>query len=146
MQHGKSKPVGPAVKAGQRTHGERKFVLVLAGAFAGVVLALSAMEAQGAISRSRSREVMGASLESVSRHQGTFRVLHGRFATWPELEARGERLRDGLEVARSSATESHWYLQLRDRESGLVCDRIHDLSDEGNAAPERNSCREWVTQ
>ena len=132
--------------AGQRNNNERKFVLVLCGGFLGLVLALSGMQAQSMMGRSRSRETMTTTLEQLSRSQADFRVLNGRFATWLQLESRGERLAPGLQVVRSSATESHWYVQLLDPKSGLVCDRIHELRSEGDDAPERDTCREAFTE
>jgi hypothetical protein len=131
-----------AASAGQRSAAERSFVLVIAGAFASVMVAIAGMQATTAYQQSKSRETMGQSLEQVSRQQSSFRLLHGRFATWPELAERGERMAEGLEVLRSNATASHWYMQLLDRDSGLVCDRIHDLSAEWNAEPEPERCRD----
>lgn len=132
----------PGVAAGKRSAGERTFVLLLSGGFLGLVLALSGMQAQSMMARSRSRETMGTTLEQVSRRQADFRVLNGRFATWEQLESQGERLDPALRIVRSNATESHWYMQLLDPVSGLVCDRIYEMGMEVEGKAEQNTCRE----
>ena len=144
MQRGKA-PTRKTATA-QRSSAERSFVLLVSGTFAGIVLSLVAMQANTVIERSNSRATMGASLEQVGRHQSSYHVLHGRFATWPELEARGERVAEGVEVVRSSATKSHWYMQLLHRDAGLVCDKLHDLSQELAENPTPEQCREVTTQ
>lgn len=146
MQRVQRKPAPVVATARQRTYAERTFVLVLTAGFVGLALAFSAMQVQGMFARSRSKEVMASALEQLSQHQNNYRTLYGRFATWPELAERGERVAEGITVVQSNATESHWYVQLHDPGSGLVCDRIHELGSEGNEAPERNTCREAVTQ
>ncbi len=128
----------------RRNAGESKFVFVVCGAFIGVVLALSAMQAQAMMTKSKSREAMGGTLEQVSKHQADFRIVYGRYATWQQLEERGEKLDPGIRVTRSNATESHWYLQLFDPGSGLVCDKIHELTTV-DASPAKEQCREAST-
>jgi hypothetical protein len=141
MQRGRQTST-TAATARQRSAAERSFVLVVAGAFAAVMVSIAGMQASTAYQQSKSKALIGESLEQVGRHQSSFRQLHGRFATWAELAERGERMAEGLEVLRSNATASHWYMQLLHRNSGLVCDRIHDLSAEWNAAPEPQRCRD----
>ena len=145
MQHASRKSPRAAASAPQRST-EQLFVLMLTAAFVGAMLMLGALQTRGMFARSKSRQMMGMNLEQVSAHQDSYRVVHGRFATWAELEARGERVSEGLKVVRSSATVSHWYVQLLDPASGLVCDRIHELAHEYNEMPEQNTCRESTLQ
>ena len=145
MQRGRPSSAN-AKTSPQRSAGERSFVLLVTGVFAGVMIAVAGMQAKIAYQQSKSRAAIGQSLEQVSRHQSSYRLVHGKFATWPELQARGEQIAAGLEVVRSNATTSHWYMQLLDRHSGLVCDRIHDLNAEWNEEPNAERCREVTTE
>jgi hypothetical protein len=58
-----------------------------------------------------------------------FHTRNNRFALWAELEADGVRLPASMRLEASTATPSHWYLRLRDVESGATCDRIGLLTD-----------------
>ena len=58
----------------------------------------------------------------------------GRFATWPELEARGVVLGENQEIEEWNADASHWFLSVRDRTTGIVCQRTGELFDASSGA------------
>lgn len=95
----------------------------------GVVLSAGVSTTRSAMTLGASRERIGGTLGRASLVQMEFRSTNARFANWDELEARGMRLADDLAVVSSTATQSHWYLRLRDRSSGVTCERIGQLFD-----------------
>lgn len=120
----------------------RARTLVLGAVFAFVVTGsvVAAMQYRGSMAEGRSQQALVASLRQVHSQQNNFRVLNQRFATWPELEARGARLAPTQKVLRSNATSSHWFMSLFDRETGVVCDQTGELFDE-EPGERRASCR-----
>jgi hypothetical protein len=58
-----------------------------------------------------------------------FRARHERYALWEELAANGMRLPEDVTVLHSNASMSHWYLRLRNRATGVTCERLGQLTD-----------------
>ncbi|MCE2900332.1 MAG: hypothetical protein ACK6DP_12315 [Gemmatimonas sp.] len=79
----------------------------------------------------RSRNALGGTLDTVHQRQTEFRIINQRFATWPELKARGVSLPPWQRVVRSNATASHWFISVRDGDTGMLCSRTGELFDEG---------------
>lgn len=99
--------------------------------FVMVVLIVSTVRVRGTMRVSKSREAVTGTLSAVHQQQSTFRLLNQRFATWRELEARGMRLPEDQAVVRSNASASHWFVSVRDGATGVICDKIGELFDEG---------------
>jgi hypothetical protein len=78
----------------------------------------------------KSRSAMNATFGRVFGQQGSFRMLNRRFATWPELAARGARVGPRQYVVASNASASHWFLAVRDTTTGITCSRTGELFDE----------------
>lgn len=89
----------------------------------------------------RAKEAIGRTFVRMHSRQSEYRSLYGRFATWPELRAGGVALGPRQSVVDSNADASHWFLSIRDLETGLVCDRTGELMDASPAA-RRPVCRE----
>ena len=91
---------------------------------------LGSMRVAGDVREKRAREAMTGSFVKVHQRQHEFRQVNARFATFEELSSRGLRLSGRHQVRRSTADASHWYLSLRDRNTGLICERTGELTDE----------------
>jgi hypothetical protein len=115
------------------TRGERDGLLVtsIVIAFVVVALAFGSLKISGDMQVDRSRSALGGSLAAVHQRQTEFRILNRRFATWPELEARGLSLPPSQRVVKSNATASHWFVALRDGDTGMICSRTGELFDDG---------------
>ncbi|MCC6244352.1 MAG: hypothetical protein IT353_16035 [Gemmatimonadaceae bacterium] len=85
------------------------------------------------------KQTLSESLTEVHDQQTKYRSLMGRFATWPELEARGVALGVNQEVEEWNADGSHWFLSVRDRKTGIVCQRTGELFD-ASAGARRAAC------
>ncbi|MES2523650.1 MAG: hypothetical protein V4617_13175 [Gemmatimonadota bacterium] len=113
----------------------RERALVTSVVAVGIAIAvLGSMRVAGNVRVSRAREAMTGTFARVDERQHEFRRLNARYATLPELARRGIRIPSQHIVQRATATESHWYLSLRDRTTGLICDRTGELSDEQGTA------------
>ncbi len=77
-----------------------------------------------------SRSAVAGTLATVHEQQSAFRILNQRFATWPELRARGMRLPEEQRVIKSNASRSHWFMQVRDTGTGVTCSRTGELFDD----------------
>lgn len=132
---------GGAVQRREQEGLAERYVGVIVGVFALAMLVLLSMNVVTSSKHASAREAMGQTFATVQSRQGEFRSQAGRFATWEELSARGVRLAPQHTVAASNADASHWFLSLRDRETGLICDRLGDVVESVNArkSPE---CRE----
>jgi hypothetical protein len=91
---------------------------------------LGSMRVAGDVREQRAREAMTGSFAKVHQRQYEFRRMNARFATFAELSSKGLRLSGRHQVQRSTADASHWYLSLRDRNTGLICERTGELTDE----------------
>ncbi len=126
----RSGPVAAVRAATARSAAERRVVAVVLAVMGGLMLAVGATGAQASWAESRSRTRIGGTFGRASLAQMEFRARHARFAVWDELAADGVKLPDDLAVVTSNAGPSHWYLRLRDRATGLTCDRIGQLVDD----------------
>jgi hypothetical protein len=118
----------PAAARGQR---DGLLVTSIVVAFVVVALAFGSLKISGDMQVDRSRSALGGSLAAVHQRQTEFRILNRRFATWPELEARGLTLPPSQRVVKSNATASHWFVALRDGDTGMICSRTGELFDDG---------------
>lgn len=114
------------------THERVVVTAVIAFGFAAAVL--GSVRVAGDVRETRAKELMQGTFTRVDAHQDEFRRVNARFATWTELAARGVRLPARQQVRTASADQSHWYLSLRDRNTGVVCDRIGELFDDPDGA------------
>lgn len=93
----------------------------------------------------RSTRVQGSqfaldkSLSAVSDKQTEFRSMMGRFATWPELRDRGLQLEKQQSVTKWNADGSHWFMAVRDGQTGIVCQRTGEMFD-NKRTNRRSSC------
>lgn len=126
-------PAGPTRETMRRVAAaerEKTLVTSLIVAFIFVALAIAVVQMRGSMQVDRSRQAMSTTFVKVFEMQGTYRLLHGRFATWRELEGRGARLAPNQRVVKSNASPSHWFLSLRDTSTGIICSRTGELFDD----------------
>jgi hypothetical protein len=122
-----------------------RLVVISLLAFGAAVVILGSMRVAGEVREGRALEAMVETFARVGERQDEFRRLNARFATLPELNARGFRLPSRHQVQRSSADPSHWFLSIRDRNTGMICDRIGELTDEPGTQ-RKPLCRGGITQ
>jgi hypothetical protein len=94
------------------------------------LIAFASMRVRTSMQVDKSRSAMNATFGRVFEQQGSFRILNRRFATWPELAARGARVGPQQRVVSSNASASHWFLAVRDTTTGIICSRTGELFDE----------------
>lgn len=113
-------------------HVDRDQVLVSSVVVAFLLLTVAAvgLHLNGNARTDRSVGQVTGTLTRVYEQQTAFRILNQRFATWPELEARGMALPTEQHVLASNASRSHWYMKLRDTSTGVVCSRTGELFDD----------------
>lgn len=99
-------------------------------AFLLLTLAAVGVKVRGNARTDRSRAEVSGTLTRVYDQQTAFRLLNQRFATWPELEAQGMALPTSHRVLASNASPSHWFMKVRDTNTGVVCSRTGELFDE----------------
>jgi hypothetical protein len=122
-------PPRNATALSQRTARDHRVVVTLLLIAVLAVLVLAGITVRATVRRDAVRQRVGGTMTRASLVQLEFHTRHRRFALWDELAERGMRLPSALEVEASTATPSHWYLRVRDVNSGLVCDRIGLLTD-----------------
>jgi len=118
-------------EASTRSRSESLLVTSLVATFALLTMAVASVTVRGNMTVERRTSALTGTLAQVHNQQQTFRVLNRRFASWAELEASGVKVPEGQRVVRSNATSSHWYVALRDVETGVVCSRTGELFDDG---------------
>ena len=118
-------------KGAAKSAQDGQIVTSLIVAFVLLVVAVASVSVRGNMRLTKSREAMTGTLKAVHERQSTFRLLNQRFATWRELEARGMVLPPEQSVVKSNATESHWFVSVRDSATGVICDKTGELFDEG---------------
>lgn len=118
------------VTAAARADRDQVFVTSVIVAFALLTLAAVGVKVKSNVRNDRSRNEISGTLTRVYEQQTAFRILNQRFATWPELEARGMALPTEQRVLASNASPSHWYMKLRDTSTGVVCSRTGELFDD----------------
>ena len=125
---------GGAAAAGRRkrkrTESHERVIVTGLVAFGLAVSILGSMRVAGDVREARAREAMTGTFVRVHERQSEFRRVHSRFATYAELSAKGLRLPGRHQVRKSTASGSHWYLSIRDRNTGIICDRTGELTDE----------------
>lgn len=115
------------------TRERRDSVLVTSVVIAFVILTVgvAGVKLRQSMRVDSSRSAVTGTLTTVYEQQSAFRILNQRFATWPELRARGMRIPEEQRVIRSNASRSHWFMQVRDTGTGVTCSRTGELSDDG---------------
>jgi hypothetical protein len=124
--------VAPPPAAASVTRAERDNVLVtsLVVVFVLLTIAIASLKVSGSMKADRSRTAVSGTLTKVYAQQSAFRILNQRFATWPELRARGMRLPTEQRVVESNASRSHWFMSVRDTNTGIICSRTGELFDD----------------
>lgn len=123
-----------------RSERDHRVVSALLLVAAVVVIVLASVGVRATRRQDAVRQRVSGSLNRASLVQMEFHTRYRRFALWDELSEAGMRLPLGLSVETSSATSSHWYLRVRDVESGTTCDRVGMLTDPPGQ-PITPSCR-----
>jgi len=128
-------------KAMVKDDGEQRIVFTIAVCFLACISTLAAVRIGDNMEVTKAKAGIETTFKEVHQQQQNFRALKSRFATWNELAATGATLPTSQGVAGSNADASHWYLSLRDQNTGVVCDRTGELFDE--SADERKPvCRD----
>ena len=114
-------------------HVDRDQVLVSSVVVAFLLLTVAAvgLQVKGNARTDRSVGQVTGTLARVYDQQTAFRLINQRFATWPELKAQGMALPMSHRVLASNASPSHWFIKVRDTQTGVVCSRTGELFDEG---------------
>lgn len=113
-----------------RENQDRHVVAWLIAAFGLIVIAIASFGMTGNLRASGVESALSGTLTSVAQHQADFRALHQRFGRWDELQGRGLRLPAHQRLVKANATDSHWFVAIRDMETGMVCERTGELFDE----------------
>lgn len=127
----RSKPTpAPSTASAAREQRDNVFVTSIVVAFVFLTMAIAGVKVSGSMRQDRSRTAITGTLSKVYEQQTAFRILNQRFATWPELEARGMALPEQQRVVASNASRSHWFMSVRDTSTGIVCSRTGELFDD----------------
>ncbi len=135
-----SRPLPTTAVGRDRAAHDSRVVVGLVSVFVIVAVLLVSMRIIRSTDEGRAREELGQTFAQVHEQQSDFHTVFGRFATWPELRDRGVALGPRQSVKDWNATTSHWFLSIRDVETGMICDRTGELFDEG-AAERAPVCR-----
>lgn len=109
---------------------ERRVLTVSLGALSIWALVLVGINISASTQQAEARVSIDKSFSRVHQKQREYRSQTGQFAAWPELAKRGERLPTAQSAIKWNADQSHWFLSIRDRDSGLICDRTGEIFDE----------------
>lgn len=122
----------PAARTASAVRAQRDnvFVTSIVVAFVFLTLAIASLKVSGSMRDERSRTAIAGTLTKVYELQSGFRAINQRFATWPELRARGVSLPAQQRVVASNASKSHWFMAVRDTNTGIVCSRTGELFDD----------------
>jgi len=120
----------PATATAARAQRDNVFVTSIVVAFVFLTLAIAGVKVSGSMKQDRSRAAITTTLTNAYEQQAVFRVLNQRFATWPELSRRGMSLPVEQRVIASNASRSHWFMSVRDTNTGIVCSRTGELFDD----------------
>lgn len=122
-------PVPPTASV---TRAQRDNVLVtsLVVVFVLLTVVIAGLKVRGSMTADRSASAVTGTLTRVYEQQSAFRILNQRFATWPELRARGMTLPSEQRVVESNASRSHWFMSVRDTSTGIICSRTGELFDD----------------
>ena len=109
---------------------EQNIVTATALLVVGSLALIGGISAASLLQASNAQTAIVGSFDAVHTQQRDFRVVNQRFATWSELTVNGMTLPVRQSVVTSNADASHWFLSIRDRDAGVVCDGIGVLNDE----------------
>ncbi|MBA3919145.1 MAG: hypothetical protein C0516_11240 [Gemmatimonas sp.] len=118
-------------QASTRSRNESLLVTSLLATFTLLTVAVASVTVRGNMTVERRTSALTGTLAQVNDHQQTFRVLNRRFASWSELQAAGMKVPEGQRMVQSNSTASHWFVSLRDVETGVICSRTGELFDDG---------------
>lgn len=113
-----------------KTAREQNIVTATVVLVVGSLALIGGIGAASMLQSSNAQTAIVGSFGAVHTQQRDFRVINQRFATWSELSAKGIALPETQSVVTSNADASHWFLSIRDRDAGVVCDGIGVLNDE----------------
>jgi hypothetical protein len=121
-----------AASVASATRAERDSVLVtsVVVVFVMITVVIAGLKVNGSMQQDRSRTAIAGTLSNVYEQQSAFRIINQRFATWPELKARGFSMPGEQRVVTSNSSPSHWFMAVRDTNTGIVCSRTGELMDE----------------
>ncbi len=121
-----------AASVASTARAERDSVLVtsVVVVFVMIAVVIAGLKVNGSMQQDRSRTAIAGTLSNVYEQQSAFRIINQRFATWPELKARGLSMPGEQRVVTSNASPSHWFMAVRDTNTGIVCSRTGELMDE----------------
>jgi hypothetical protein len=120
----------PVTATAAREQRDNVFVTSIVVAFVFLTLAIAGVKVSGSMKQDQSRAAIATTLTQAYEQQAVFRVLNQRFATWPELARRGMALPAEQRVVASNASRSHWFMSVRDTNTGIVCSRTGELFDD----------------
>lgn len=103
---------------------------MMIAAFGVLVMAVASLQVTGNMRTAGVESALSGTLTSVAQYQADFRAVHQRFGRWEELKERGMRLPPHQRLVKSNATASHWFVAIRDMETGMICERTGELFDE----------------
>ena len=141
MANRTAKTIKSSTSGDARAARDRGIVMGLLSVFAVGAMALIWVSVVDSLRKTRAKASMGQTFAVVHRRQSEFRTLFGRFATWPELTARGAKLEPSQKVNASNADASHWFISIRDQDAGVICDRTGELMDE-DTSERAPACRD----
>ena len=118
-------------KGASTSEKDGQIVTSLIVTFVLIILVVASVRVRGSMRVTKSQDAVTGTLKRVHEGQSTFRLLNQRFATWRELEARGMRLPADQAVVKSNATASHWFVSVRHKATGVICDKTGELFDQG---------------
>jgi hypothetical protein len=118
-------------QASTRSRNESLLVTSLLATFALLTVAVASVTVRGNMALERRTTALTGTLAQVNDRQQAFRALNRRFASWAELQATGMKVPEGQRMVQSNSTASHWFVSLRDVETGVICSRTGELFDEG---------------
>lgn len=124
------RPRATLVGSAAREQRDNVFVTSVVVAFVFLTVAIASVKVRGSMQQDASRTAIAGTLTQVYEQQTAFRVLNRRFATWPELQARGMTLPGEQRVVATNASRSHWFMAVRDTATGIVCSRTGELFDD----------------
>lgn len=124
------RPAAPSTAMASREQRDNVFVTSIVVAFVFLTLAIAGVKVSSSMQHDRSRTAIAGTLTKAYEQQTAFRIINQRFATWPELEARGMSLLPEQQVLASRASRSHWFMQVRDEGTGIICSRTGELFDD----------------
>lgn len=133
----KASRYGAAAVANSRNHQDHVLVSSIVVAFVLLAMGLGFFQVRGGVVKENSKKEIVGTLTAVHSQQIAFREENQRFATWAELQDLGMKVGPRQAVVASNASISHWFMSIRDSDTGLICSRTGELFDESSS--ERNT-------